>query len=117
MAEPVQGRLDRMLAEWADKPSLPAPELPMSALDQWDAMVLEIPRLRAMVVALEAECTALADALGDPNVTHPFTPMHPASLVCGVEFDDDGSYCSLPSAAAVHRTPAVVRAELGDDAT
>lgn len=72
----------------------------------------EVVRLRAMVVALEAECAALTDALGDPNVTHPFDPMHAeAGVICGAEKDED-SYCALPAAAAVHRTPARVRAEL-----
>jgi hypothetical protein len=45
-------------------------------LTQDTAPSVEIERLRAMVVALECENAALTDALGDPNVTHPFDPMH-----------------------------------------
>jgi hypothetical protein len=118
-AEPEYGRLDRILA--AQSAAL-ADEPPLSPAEQAAYRTAEmvvfgtvsvdgVERLRAMVAALEAECAALTDALGDPNVTHPFTPMHATSLVCGVE-DSDGFYCALSSAAAVHRTPAVVRTEL-----
>jgi hypothetical protein len=69
----------------------------------------EIRRLMAMVIALEAECAALADALG--AVTHEFEPdPRPyARAFC--------TACSQRADSVVHRTAAWVRKRYGFGAT
>lgn len=64
------------------------------------------PGLRAFVAGLLAENAALAGALGHPEVTHEFVLYPRLPLRC------DRVGCARPRDAAVHRTPARVRAEL-----
>lgn len=132
------GRLDRILAEQAASPEAVPPEaerrcfigdgcLGQHLLDQHTAIeeivgeslnaaqiesivaavTLPLETYRAVAVALENECAALTDALAaathtlDPSINDGVFGCH----VCGVEHE-------AFLAASVHRTPAVVRAEL-----
>jgi hypothetical protein len=66
----------------------------------------ELVGLQQRLAAKEAECAALADALGNPAVTHDYVlyPRFPHRC--------DVAGCALSPDAPVHRTPAVVRAEM-----
>lgn len=126
------GRLDRILAEQAARPVavdyLTRWATAPTAAERGRAAIAEVERLRGMVVALEAECAALTDALADPDVTHEFEPCcngdgvmdtgyshgahaSPFDAFCMAK-DADGMQCLAIWKAPVHRTPARVRAEL-----
>jgi hypothetical protein len=75
----------------------------------WDGAA-EFDRLRSMVAALWDECAALTDALG--AVAHDFVPN---GVQCDANVTFQGALklrCGEFADAPVHRTPAVVRAEL-----
>lgn len=70
----------------------------------WDETAPTRADQQGEVNRLRAECAALANALGDPAVTHDWIPQHPHSACCGE--------CGAPAHYPVHCTPAVVRSRL-----
>jgi hypothetical protein len=117
-AEPEYGRLDRILAaQQADAPHPldPPPgwrrELPYG----WARSGPHdepVERLRSMVAALEAECAAKDNLIG--ALTHEYESYdggpceHWVTHPLAVHYVE----CRWPADAPVHRTPAVVRAEM-----
>lgn len=112
------GRLDRILRAHADLAVSP----PLTAAERDAYRTIEmitygvvsvdgVERLRGMVAALEAECAAMTDALGE--ATHTFLPDRSGKCQALVPFQGHSALCYQPSAARIHRTPAVVRAEHG----
>jgi hypothetical protein len=74
----------------------------------------ETARIRTRVAALEAKCAAMTDALS--KTTHGFTnrghdPLADACAHVVAPYGQPGK-CYRPATDPVHRTPAVVRAEL-----
>jgi hypothetical protein len=148
LADPEQGRLDRILAQHAAEP-VPPPanwegrqprrcgeHRTVGAHRAWchdcngwcyphdgglcrgcaNDLQGEIGRLRGMVVALEAECALLTDALAASTHAHVPAPgpvdrgcwaAHPDPLLA-----EQDVLCGLLPDHPVHRTPARVRAEL-----
>lgn len=79
--------------------------------NRWELRALNA---EAKADRLEAECAALADALGNPVLTHDFE-FNGADGRCGAYVQRFGSRyrCGgITRQSPVHRTPAVVRAEL-----
>lgn len=73
----------------------------------------ELDRLRAMVVALEAECAALTDALAETTHDHRRPPMDMAWAARHANgVTDPCWFCGGMPSTVVHRTPARVREEL-----
>lgn len=119
LAEPEQGRLDRILAEQAAKPYLPDPQAWWTAptvRERYDATIAENLRLRSMVIALEAECALLAGAL--TATTHAHVPAPgPVDRGCWAPHTDpllaeQDVLCGFLPDHPIHRTPAIVQAEL-----
>jgi hypothetical protein len=114
--DPAYGRLDRILSEQAASSRAGAARVTTTlgggaVLVEPDRECSEVRRLRSMVAALEAECAALADALGAR--THEFAPGTPGEpRWCAAEDGDCLLAGGLTADHPVHRTPAVVRAEL-----
>jgi hypothetical protein len=106
------GRLDRILAEQAQRQWFPAERRDL--MQQFDDAMVEVERLRAMVVALEGENAALTDALNDGR--HEFEGSGPVPDRCDylLAEDDDGCpvLCLYGPGDPIHRTAARVRAEL-----
>lgn len=110
---PEYGRLDRILAEVAQRP----PELNQAVTEVMSSLPSfaiqpgsAVERLRAMVVALESENAALTDALDE--FTHGFvTDAALPPNQCGWSEHGDGWDCTLSPRHPVHRTAAVVTAE------
>ena len=118
------GRLDRILAEQAlevaVKPSqfelivhdlVKYTDAPVSAADARELIRL-LDQARHFAAVLEAECAALTEALD--AVTHEHIPGHPADPEACQQAVADGGLCCDLRDEPVHRTPARVRAELGN---
>lgn len=83
-------------------------ENPPTLMQEFDQRGVEIERLRAMAVRAESQCAALIDALTEALAkrSHEFVSDPNDPNLC--QYGD----CTCGPAHPVHRTPAVVRAEL-----